>query len=103
MTIRMFAAGGGQVSATVPPPPAPPQRAYSAGGQGIPFVDVPGDASGDAAAIASSGFVYAGSSGPTSARPPNPKGGDWHIDLTLGFAVVSDGASWRNPITGVIV
>lgn len=68
-----------------------------------PFIDVPGDATGDAAAIASGGFVNIGSSGPTSARPTNAKPGAWHVDTTLGEAVVFDGASWRNPVTGVAV
>jgi hypothetical protein len=67
------------------------------------FVDVPGDASGDAAAIASQGFVGIGTSGPTSARPTNVGPGSWHVDTTLGEAVVFDGKSWRNPVTGVAV
>ncbi len=67
------------------------------------YIDVPGDETGDAAAIASQGFVKIGSSGPTSARPLNPKTGAWHCDTTLGYAVAFDGSSWRNPITGVAV
>jgi hypothetical protein len=65
----------------------------------IPFIDVPGDA----AAIASSGFVAIGSSGPTSARPSNAKAGAAHIDTTLGFTVSFDGTNWRNPISGAVV
>jgi hypothetical protein len=68
-----------------------------------PFLDIPGDATGDAAAIASSGFVIFGTSGPSSSRPSNPPAGSWHVDTTLGFAVAFDGSFWRNPITGAAV
>jgi hypothetical protein len=67
------------------------------------FLDIPGDATGDAAAIASSGFVILGTSGATSTRPSNPPAGSWHVDTTLGFAVAFDGSFWRNPITGASV
>jgi hypothetical protein len=69
----------------------------------VPFLDLPGDATGDAATIASQGFMTVGSSGATSSRPSNPKAGAWHVDTTLGYAVVNDGTFWRNPITGASV
>lgn len=80
----------------------PVQRAYSATmGQ---VIDVPGDATGDAAALANQGFVIIGTSGPTSARPnaANLKPGAVHIDTSLNAVVVSDGANWRSPITGAL-
>jgi hypothetical protein len=70
-----------------------------------PFVDVPGDMTGDVAAILSSGFFVVGASGPTSARP-NGVGGVGHgytyIDTTLNIVVVWDGANWRNPVDGAL-
>ncbi|MDD1522623.1 hypothetical protein [Bradyrhizobium ottawaense] len=81
------------------------------------FVDVPGFATGDAAAMASSatrtsgdnpgslsvtGLFMLGSSGPTSSRPGNPNLRDLHIDTTLSAVVVFDGANWRNPLTGAV-
>ena len=108
MTIRIFATPlaaafdnpNGVV--LVPSPPAPTQRAYSAT-TGTP-IDVPGDMAGDAGALANQGFVAIGTSGTTSARPTaNLKAGVWHIDSTLGFAIVFDGANWRNPISGASV
>jgi hypothetical protein len=86
----------------VPSAPAPTQRAYSAT-VGV-AIDVPGDLAGDAALLANQGFIALGSSGPTSARPTNNlKPGMWHVDTTLNFAVVFDGTSWRNPVTGAAV
>ncbi len=81
-------------------------HAVSSGDQlsfGNVFVDALGDSSGDAAAIASSGFLILGTSGATSTRPLSPKAGWWHVDTTLGYAVVYDGAYWRNPVNGVAV
>jgi hypothetical protein len=69
----------------------------------VPFLDLPGDATGDAATIASQGFMAVGSSGATSSRPSNPKAGSWHVDSTLGYAVVFDGTNWRNPVSGASV
>lgn len=51
------------------------------------------------------------SSGPTSARPTklpagnsiNDAPGYTYLDTTLGYAVVFDGATWRNPDTGAAV
>jgi hypothetical protein len=101
MSVRVFPINGAAVKALVPPPPAPTQRAYSATGGG--FVDVPGDANGDTAAILSSGFFAVGASGPTTARP-NGVGavgpGYVFIDTTLSLVVIFDGLNWRNPVTG---
>jgi len=69
----------------------------------VPFLDLPGDATGDAATIVSQGFLAVGSSGATSSRPSNPKAGAWHVDTTLGYAVVFDGTYWRNPVSGASV
>jgi hypothetical protein len=101
MSIRVFPINGTTVKALVPPPPAPTQRAYSATAGG--FVDVPGDASGDTAAILPAGFFAVGASGPTTARPNGVGGvgpGYVFIDTTLALVVVWDGVNWRNPVTG---
>jgi hypothetical protein len=108
MTIRMFAtAAATQYDnyigvVCVLSPPLPTQRTYSAT-VGV-AIDVPGDVAGDAAVLASQGFVALGSSGTTAARPTtNLRPGIWHIDTTLGFAVFYDGTNWRNPISGASV
>jgi len=98
MTLRMFATinttgtiGG---SAGIPP-----QRVYPAT-VGVPL-DIPGDFTGDAAALANQGFFAVGTSGPTSARPAtNLKPGALHVDTGINQVVVWDGSTWRNPITG---
>jgi hypothetical protein len=79
------------------------------------FVDVPGDASGDAAQVAGNvipnsvqpnltlGLFIVGTSGPTTARPTmNLKPGIAHVDTTLNLTVFYDGANWRNPATGAV-
>jgi hypothetical protein len=101
-TTRLMPVDGSTVTAASPPPPAPSQRFYSATAGG--FVDAAGDPfSGDAASMASVGWFILGTSGTTANRPPSPKVGLWHVDTTLGFAVVFDGANWRNPISGASV
>src|SRR5258706_8359221 len=98
MTIRMLNVNNTAVSAFAGPSDAgvethQARRSYACAAGS--FVDVPGDAVGDAAALANQGFIALGSSGTTSARPTaNLKAGVWHIDSTLGFAVVFDGSNW---------
>jgi hypothetical protein len=96
MTIRMFATlnSTGVIGGSAG---CPPQRAYPAT-VGVP-VDVPGDLSGDAAAMLNQGFLAIGTSGTT--RPSaNLKPGAIHVDTGINLVVFWDGAAWRNPLTG---
>jgi hypothetical protein len=98
MTIRMFATLNttGTIGGSAG---TPAQRAYPATvGQPI---DVPGDLTGDAAALANQGFVALGTSGPTPARPTsNVRPGAIHVDTGINAVVFWDGATWRSPLTG---
>ena len=71
-------------------------RSYS----GTPgqFVDVPSTDVGQLI-----GWATIAPSGPSSARPSYAPAGTWFVDTTLGYAIVSDGALWRNPITSAAV
>lgn len=60
----------------------------------------------DAAGLTANGWIDVGLSGPTSTRPVGQAGlyraieGVKFFDSTLGYVVVFDGQSWRNPATG---
>jgi hypothetical protein len=77
-------------------------RFYAATGGG--YVDALGGSStGDAASLSSQGFVLVADSGPTSTRPASPTLRQWYVDTTLGYAIIWDGANWRNPATAAAV
>ena len=83
-------------------------RAYTGVAAGSVFSSVP---DGDARKLAASGFILAapGGSGTTAQRPTTaPDGrairpGTLYLDMTLGYIVVWDGATWRRPNTGAAV
>jgi hypothetical protein len=119
MTVRMININNNAVSLFAGPTDANTaqyRRPYSrAAGS---FVDVPGDAGGDAAQMHSTatrsagdspgnlsmtGLYIVGSSGPTASRPKNAQIGNLHVDSTLNAVVMFDGASWRNLLTGAVV
>jgi hypothetical protein len=79
-------------------------RSYSAAPGAT--LDVPDFDSGQ---LAANGWTKVAMSGPTSARPsinPNVSSptiaarGAHYFDSTLGYVVVFDGATWRNPSSG---
>ena len=75
-------------------------RSYTASpGQAITVVDF------DATTLESNGWVTTahGGVGTTAQRPALPKKRDRFLDSTLGFIIVFDGATWRNPNNGVAV
>ena len=79
-------------------------RSYSSVG-GV-FIDAPPQ---DASELEANGWVRAGGRdcvgvGTTTARPVTGLyNGASYIDTTLGYVVIHDGASWRNPVTGAAV
>jgi hypothetical protein len=64
------------------------------------FADVPGDMTGDAAALASQGFAAVAASGSTANRPKGIAPGFLYVDTTLSAVVAFDGTNWRNVVTG---
>lgn len=44
-----------------------------------------------------------GGAGATAARPINPPKNTYFHDTTLGFNIVWDGRTWRNPTSGAAV
>jgi hypothetical protein len=69
-----------------------------------PYADVAGDpSSGDAATLASSGFIVVARSGVTAARPSSVKPGEHYLDTTLGYLIIWNGSAWINPATGAPV
>lgn len=90
------------------PPSNVQQRTITVNGRA--YVGAPGTtydvADFDAGGLAANGWIDAGQSGPTSARPatavgPNPIFvGCLYIDTTLNAVIRWDGANWRNIITG---
>jgi hypothetical protein len=105
LNTRMVPAGGpgGQITGWAGPNDNVAGRRYYTCASGS-FVDVPGDPSGDAAALASQGFIPVAMSGPTSSRPTSSgilKVGALYLDTTLNVFVVWTGSGgWVNPITG---
>jgi hypothetical protein len=81
------------------------RRYYSAtGGQTI---DATGYPDGDAAVLASQGFLPVCASGTTALRNSLTPGkhfkpGTLYLDTTIGLIVCWDGASWRNPVNGAV-
>jgi hypothetical protein len=64
-------------------------------------IDVP---TMDAQICAANGWVQSGSgSGTTAQRPSKPYIGQIYLDTTLAYAVVWEGAAWRNPATAAAV
>jgi hypothetical protein len=66
-------------------------------------VDVPGDPTGDAAALTSQDFAVVAMSGPTGSRPTSLgmlKPGALFIDTSLNLVLCWDGIVWRNVLTG---
>lgn len=60
----------------------------------------------DAWVLLADGWVNAApgaTSGATALRPVNPAKNTTFHDTTLGYTIVYDGKSWRNPATGAIV
>ena len=59
----------------------------------------------DANVMAANGWTKAalGGVGATTARPTNPTQGMQFHDITLGFTIVFEGKTWRNPATGAAV
>jgi hypothetical protein len=110
LTCRMLPANvsGGTVTAYAGGPnPADPSRRYYSASPGS-FVDVSGPAGdGDAAMVASQGFLPVCSSGTTALRLQLTgvffKAGQLFLDTTLGLVILFDGVTWRNPVTGAAV
>lgn len=94
MTIRVYApVGGGKHEIN--------GKIYQAAEGG--FLDVPDDIG---RMLLSTGWVSVGANGvgATSSRPTTDlKKGLMFHDSTLGFNIVYDGKTWRNPATGAAV
>lgn len=107
MTVRLLCISAPSYAIQVPPGvPASGARFYGGPGAAIAagdVVDVPGDATGDAAALVNTGFfVMLGQSGTTSQRPTYPKAGSQFVDTTLSKMVTFTGTDWRD-VTGASV
>lgn len=59
----------------------------------------------DAQVLMANGWtaVATGGVGTTTQRPVNPSKQTQFHDNTLGYVIVYDGKSWRNPATGAVV
>lgn len=64
------------------------------------YIDVP-DA--DGVVMHSNGWTMVGFVGSTTARPATPAKGDTFVDATLGYIIIFDRLTWRNPSTGAAV
>ena len=81
-------------------------RTYTPTGPGVIF-DVPDQ---DANILGANRWLILGLVGTTAQRPSSkdttprqPYAGQEYIDTTLGYLIIHDGASWRNPATGAAV
>lgn len=65
-------------------------------------IDVPDQ---DAQVMTANGWISAtvGGVGATTARPANPTKGQIFHDSTLGYNIIWDGKTWRNPTSGAAV
>lgn len=56
----------------------------------------------DAFVMMANGWTEAasGGAGASTARPAKPQKGDRFFDTTLGYNIVFDGKTWRNPANG---
>lgn len=67
-------------------------------------IDVPDQ---DAQVMTANGWFAAaagaGGVGATTARPTNPTKGQQFHDSTLGYNIIWDGKTWRNPTSGAAV
>lgn len=66
------------------------------------YLDVPDF---DAQVLAANGWTLAtnGGSGPSAARPVAPVKGTAYHDASLGYTVIWDGKTWRNPANATAV
>jgi hypothetical protein len=97
------ASGGSATGVCGSPNPNDPARRYYSANAGQ-TIDATGYPDGDAASLASQGFLPICPSGSTSLRNSAGSGyfrpGTLYLDTTLGLIVCWDGASWRNPVNG---